>query len=102
VVIENGHVKLDEHGNALGGIRSPWIDVPTATYHLELTGPNPTCAELGYREDFPWWKSAALHGTYENYMKKLAASIDHMLAGRWITDAGARRMRAELLRPRMR
>jgi hypothetical protein len=96
VALENGRVKLDEHGNAVGGIRSPWLDVPTATYHLELTGPNPTCAELGYREDFPWWKSAALYGTREAYQAQLSASIDRMLAERWITEAGARRMRAEL------
>lgn len=100
VAVENGQVKLDAHGNAIGGIRSPWLDVPTATYHLELTGPNPTCVELGYREDFPWWKSAALYGSYENYMTKLGAAIDRMLADRWITEAGATRMRAELLRPR--
>ncbi len=31
VVSEDGSVlRLDEHGNALGGVRSPWMDVPTA------------------------------------------------------------------------
>jgi hypothetical protein len=100
VVVENGAVKLDEHGNAIGGIRSVWLDVPTATYHAILPGPG-NCDVAGYREDFPWWKSAALYETYENYMAKVGASIETMLSERWITEAGAKRLRAELLRPRM-
>jgi hypothetical protein len=91
--------KLDEHGNAVGGIRSVWLDVPTATYHAILPGPG-NCGVAGYREDFPWGKSAALYQTYENYMAKLSASIDRMLSERWITEAGAKRVRAELLRPK--
>jgi hypothetical protein len=91
--------KLDEHGNAVGGIRSAWLDVPTSTYHAILPGPG-NCDVAGYREDFPWWKSAARYETYENYTAKLSASIDRMLSERWITEAGAKRVRAELLRPK--
>jgi hypothetical protein len=91
--------KLDEHGNAVGGIRSVWLDVPTATYHAILPGPG-NCGVAGYREDFPWGKSAALYETHENYMAKLNASIDRMLSERWITEAGAKRIRAELLQPK--
>ena len=100
VEIENGEVKLDEHGNAIGGIRSVWLDVPTATYHTILPGQG-NCRVAGYREDFTWWKDAALYGTYEAYMSKVTASIDRMLSERWITEAGARRIRAELMRSKM-
>jgi hypothetical protein len=98
VAIANGEVSLDEHGNAIGGIRSVWLDVPTATYHTILPGQG-NCRVAGYREDFPWWKSAALYGTHEDYTARVSASIDRMLDERWITEHGARRIRAELLPP---
>lgn len=29
---DGSHLALDEHGNAKGGVRNVWVDVPTATY----------------------------------------------------------------------
>jgi hypothetical protein len=98
----DGHVRLkqDRHGNPIGGVRSPWLDVPIGTYHMELTGPLVTCAEMGYREVWDWWRIAAIYGSYDNYMAKVNASIDGMLRDRFITPEGAKRMREELVRPR--
>jgi len=90
-------LKLDEHGNPLGGIRSPWLDVPTGTYHMKLTGALATCADMGYREPWNWGRLAAMYGTYANYLAKVNASIDAMLRERWITPEGAKRMRAEFV-----
>ena len=94
------HLKMDPRGNAVGGVRSPWLDVPIGTYHIELTGPNPTCAEMGYLENWDWWRVAAMYGSYDSYIAKVRASIDGMLKERFITPKGAERMRAELLKPR--
>ena len=94
VVVENGNVKLDAHGIAIGGVRSVWVDVPTAAYHPEA------CGNAGYRDDFSWWKTAALYGSYENYVAKLNSSIDTMLRERWIDASSAKRIRAELIRPK--
>jgi alpha/beta hydrolase family protein len=91
-------VKLDQYGNAIGGVRSPFVDVPTGTFHAKLTGALSTCADMTYHEVWDWWKTAAVYGTYENYAARVNASIDAMLRGRWITDAAAKRLRAELLR----
>ena len=73
--------------------------MPVGTYHIELTGPNPTCTEMGYLENWDWWRVAAMYGSYENYMVKVKASIDGMLKDRFITPQGAVRMRAQLLKP---
>ena len=100
VAVENGEVQLDEHGNAIGGVRSVWLDVPTAMWSTILPGNDQNCDVAGYREDFTWWKNAELYGTYENYMSRASASIDRMLSERWITEAGAGRIRAELMIPK--
>jgi hypothetical protein len=30
-------LRRDEHGNAVGGVRSPWVDVPIASYYPHST-----------------------------------------------------------------
>ena len=92
-------LKMDEYGNAIGGVRSPWVDVPTGTYHAELTGENPTCAEMVHHDTWAWWRIAEMYGTFEAYAAKVNASVDNMLANRWITEAGARHIREEVLEP---
>ena len=38
---DGSHLALDEHGNAKGGIRNVWVDVPTATYGVFGKGKTP-------------------------------------------------------------
>jgi hypothetical protein len=96
ITVNDGKVALDEHGNGLGGVRSPYVDVPTATYFTTTPGPG-TCRELGYDVKFDWARLDALYGSYKNYAGKVSVSIDRMLKDRYITEQDARRMRAELL-----
>ena len=42
---EKSELVLDKFGNATGGIRSPYLDVPIATYHPKTPGPA-VCANL--------------------------------------------------------
>lgn len=45
---------LDEHGNVLGGLRHPWIDVPLGRYHWEgkcVGGSGRTCLFMANRLD---------------------------------------------------
>lgn len=93
------HLRLDQYGNALGGVRSPWVDAPTGTFTAELTGENPTCAEMVHHEVWAWHKTAEIYGTYANYATKVNASIDNMVRNRWITDSAAKHIRDELLKP---
>ena len=95
----NLRLKMDQHGNPIGGVRSPWVDVPTGTYHMKLTGALATCADMGFREPWDWWQIADVYRTRDNYMAKVTASIDAMLRDRWITPQGAKRMHAELVWP---
>ncbi|NOT26016.1 MAG: hypothetical protein HOP16_07920 [Acidobacteria bacterium] len=48
IVVENGKIAVDAHGNARGGIRSTYVDVPMATYGV----PNVADPKPGTRDDF--------------------------------------------------
>jgi L-ascorbate metabolism protein UlaG (beta-lactamase superfamily) len=85
----------DKFGNAVGGIRSPYLDVPAATYYEDF----PNCRNMGYKIPFDWAKMQQLYGNYENYQSKFNAGIDRLVKERWIDSAYAPRMKAGLLLP---
>jgi alpha/beta hydrolase family protein len=96
ITVKDGKVALDEYGNGLGGVRSPYVDVPAATYFTTAPGPG-TCRELGYDVKFDWARLDAVYGGYKNYAAKVAQSIDKMARDRYITESDAKRMGAELI-----
>ena len=48
MVVENGAIVMDANGNARGGVRNPYVDVPAATYGA----PNSADPKPGTRDDF--------------------------------------------------
>jgi hypothetical protein len=74
---DDNQLVLDEHGMAKGGIRTPWVDVPTATLS-GLGGSGETFAFLfGKTEPFD---DEALAAAYPDgrvgYLEKFSASLD--------------------------
>ncbi len=88
----------DEHGNAKGGIRSPWADVPVAR---NLPSPwiapeaDRAGALRGIQENFANEKLMGLYGTRENYLQKFNQSIDKLVAERWILPADGEKLKVE-------
>lgn len=69
---ETGKVLEDEHGNGKGGVRSPYVDVPVATYYS-----NATFADVnGRMELFSREKFKEIYGTIENYTEKFNTAVD--------------------------
>ena len=90
-------IATDDLGNALGGVRSPYVDAATAIYHTGH-GEGPGCGNnFGYAEALTWPRLEAVYGSYKNYAAKAAASLDRMVSSKWVTESDARRMRDELL-----
>lgn len=85
----------DEFGNARGGIRSPWVDVPIGTFHPEMKGPG-TCGDIGYWVPFSWSRLEAIYGNYENYAKKFLAAVDKLVKERWVLPSDGEKIKAEL------
>ncbi len=89
----------DEVGNNLGGVRSPYVDVPTRIYHPGH-GNQPGCGNnFGYSEPLNFARLDALYGSYKNYAARVTQSVDRLLKDRWVTASDGQRIKAELLAP---
>jgi len=88
-------VVVDQYGNAVGGIRSFWVDDPVAVFTQNSTGPGP-CVELGHSVPLSWQKLEEIHGNYKAYVSKASASLDKSVKDGWITQADADKMKKAL------
>jgi hypothetical protein len=77
-------VQRDTFGNALGGVRTPALDVPIARYHPRMSGPG-ICELWGYREPFSASQLKSLYPTHEVYVSKVRGSVADLVAARWLT-----------------
>jgi hypothetical protein len=94
VSVKDGAVVLDEAGNGLGGVRSPWVDVPAATY---FTGTTPAaCREFGHTVAFDKARMDALYGSQKNYQTKFNQSVDQLVKAGWFTESDGKKMKAAL------
>ncbi len=68
---------LDSKGNAVGGIRTPWVDAPTAKLSGIGNGGGPLGFLVGVTEPFDQARLDALYpGGKADYLKAFAASLD--------------------------
>lgn len=99
----NGQIARDAVGNAMGGVRSPYVDLPTVRYMAAAPlGPNdnPFRRLIGLEEPIASDALRAKYGSRENYLSRFNAQIDQMLAGRWLfAEDAARLKREEAARP---
>jgi hypothetical protein len=86
IKVENGQPVLDEHGNVIGGVRSPYLDVPTATWHGNATGAS-FCRIAGWEEPFSPQKLQTLYPDHEDYVGKVIRSAGQLVVERFITLA---------------
>jgi hypothetical protein len=85
-------VMTDRHGHGLGGVRTPFIDVPDAAYSTNSPGPG-VCREMGRRVAFDAVKITEIYGSRKNYASRFAGTVDRLLKERWLTEGDARRLK---------
>ncbi|MCU1359620.1 MAG: hypothetical protein JWN99_909 [Ilumatobacteraceae bacterium] len=92
-----GGYELDAHGNALGGIRSPWVDVPTAVLS-GLGGAGGGWASLfGTTVPFDQATLAAVHpGGVEQYVLDVRRSLSDAVESGFILAADVAEIEALL------
>jgi hypothetical protein len=83
-------IARDKFGNALGGIRTPWVDVPDARYIARIAEKNPLEAGM---EPFSAEKMKALYGSQAAYLAKVDRRIQEMVREGWIAAGDAPLMR---------
>ena len=87
----------DPYGAGVGGVRSVYVDAPTAAYTMGVPGPG-TCRELGRTIAFSWPYMTSLYGSPDGYVAKAMPMVDAMEAQKWVTaeDAAAMRRRIKV------
>lgn len=91
-------VAKDQHGNAMGGVRTVWVDAPTATWYVHTPGDFGTCRHIGYQDKWDFGRMEAVYGSYANWAAQANASIDRMVANRVVTADMGEQIRAEMIR----
>ena len=80
----------DAHGNAVGGVRTSWVDAPIAT----LSGVGQTgagfCFIFGTTVPFDAATLASLYPTHDAYVSQVTASTESALRGRFLVEPDAR------------
>jgi hypothetical protein len=105
--VENGAIVRDDFGNAKGGLRSPYVDVPIKNYK-PVSIPCPTCEPkalcarcslwcviLGNIVPFDEAQLVKLYGNHEGYVDKFAAAADKLFQNGFVTQADLEQMKSE-------
>jgi alpha/beta hydrolase family protein len=99
---DGSSMALDAHGNPLGGIRSPYVDVPAAKYAPVNTAAEPLianpseyvrvnglqgaqtmCRLSAYQEPFSAEKLRELYGSKREYLRKFEARLNELEREGW-------------------
>ena len=86
ILVQNGAPVLDAFGNVTGGLRSPFLDVPTSTWFGSSTGAS-FCFIAGHEVPFT---EAQMHGLYPShgaYVSAVAKDVRGLVRDRFITKS---------------
>jgi len=84
--IANGKPILDEFGNLTGGVRSPFVDVPTSTWSGSSTGES-FCFIAGHEDPLDPARLKKIYRDHNTYERKVADDVARLVKLRWITRA---------------
>ncbi len=91
-VDHNGVIKRDAHGNALGGVRTPQLDVPIATLSGEGGQGSGFCKIAGVTKAFGPAELTSLYGSKDAYLSKFDASMSDAIHKGFLLQADASAM----------
>ena len=83
------NIARDDHGNALGGIRTPLVDVPIAANTGERNGGGSFCVIFGRTVPFDAETLAGLYPTHDDYVQSFDAATDKAVKAGFLMKADA-------------
>lgn len=93
---EGTTVQRDEHGIALGGIRTPSVDVPASVLSGEApAGGDVLCALFGSSAPFDAATLSSLYGTKDEYLRRFDAALDQAIEQGFVRAADRDQYAAE-------
>jgi Alpha/beta hydrolase domain len=79
---------LDAHGNVIGGVRTPAVNVPVSTLSgAPPAGASAICSLFGSTVAFTPAQLAGLYGTKGNYIAQYTKSLNQAISGGYILSA---------------
>jgi hypothetical protein len=75
-------VALDEHGNAKGGVRSTYLDVPAFTFTIPNSGPG-LCSQTGWITPLSDATMKALYRNHGGYVSAVQHRLKELLDQGW-------------------
>lgn len=92
---------LDARGNVIGGVRTPWVDVPTSTLSgAPPPGASAICALFGSTVPFSPATLSALYGSHAKYVQQYQRSLAKAIQGGYILAADRASLLAKSTRGR--
>jgi hypothetical protein len=82
---------LDGFGNVQGGLRSPYLDVPTSTWFGSSTGPS-FCGIAGHEVPFGAAQLNQLYRNHGAYVSKVTNDTERLVAERFLTPPDGLRL----------
>lgn len=95
-------VRRDQHGNAVGGVRTSYLDVPIATYGAASTNapgdpPSSRCDFYGYQVNFTHEELAQLYPNRGRYLFAVSRRLAQLVRDRWYLKRDAKELRVEAI-----
>jgi hypothetical protein len=83
-------VATDEFGNAKGGVRTTYLDVPIFTFHIPNSGPG-LCNQTGWVAPLPEDVMERLYKNYGDYVSKVEHRLNELMDEGWFPKEYASR-----------
>jgi hypothetical protein len=97
---DGSHLALDEFGNARGGIRNVWVDVPIATYGVfgkgKTTATDRLCLLAGTKVPLPEATLKKIHSSTSQYASHVERRLTELIAEGWFLPEYADAVRADV------
>jgi hypothetical protein len=93
----NGEIVRDEFGNAKGGVRSAYVDVPTVRFiaSAPVTDGNMARRMLGLQEPIAAERLRSLYKSRAEYLKRFNQSMNKMVSEHWLLAEDAMKLKEE-------
>ena len=96
---DGSHLALDEFGNAKGGVRNVWVDVPVATYGVfgkgKTTAQDRLCQLAGTEVALPATRLGKLHGSASGYVRRIEQRLTELIRDGWFLPEYADMVRSD-------
>jgi hypothetical protein len=98
IEMANGEIVRDEYGNAKGGVRTPYVDLPTVRYIASAPAAEPANMArrmIGLQEAISTEKLQSLYKSRADYLMRFDGEIDRLVAQRWLSSKDGEQLKAD-------